>query len=81
MLDHIPANIAIPLVLWLLGLAFAAGGGWLTLKESRKQVNGVGAKVNREKELNEDRFRRMSLAVMSLADTEERKQQLLEWFK
>lgn len=78
LMDH---TVPVAIVLWLLGLAFGAGGAWLTLKEARRQVNGVGAKVSREKDLAEDRFRRMSLAVMSLAETEEKKQQLLEWFK
>jgi len=76
-MDHVPISI----VLWLLGLAFAAGACVYTLKETRRQINGVGGRLNRANELAEDRFRRMSLAVMSLADTSEKKQQLLEWFK
>jgi hypothetical protein len=77
MLDQIPVAI----VLWLLGLAFAAGAWVHALKEARRQANGLGGRLNRANELAEDRFRRMSLAVVSLADTEEKKKQLLEWFR
>jgi hypothetical protein len=77
MLDHIPATI----VLWLLGLASTAGAFTAALKEARRQANGLGGRLNRSNELSEDRYRRISLALMSLAQTEEKKQQLLEWFK
>lgn len=32
---------------FVIFLAFACGGAWFTLKETRRHVNGVGAKVRR----------------------------------
>ena len=32
----------------LLGLAFGAGGAWFLIKQSRKDVNGLGRRLNQE---------------------------------
>ena len=37
----------IALVIFVLGLAFAAGGYVFALSAARKQINGLGARLNR----------------------------------
>ncbi len=66
-------NTIVPIVIYLSGLVFAAGGAWFALKEAQKHVNGLGAKVNAiEKERN-DRHTRLSLALMVLASEDQKK--------
>lgn len=55
-------------VLWtLLTVAFAAGGAWILLKQSRKDVNGLGRKMNREISDSLSRHQNVTLALMLLA--------------
>jgi len=36
--------IPIQAVIWIVGIIFAAGGGWMMLRQVRKDLNGVGAR-------------------------------------
>lgn len=63
---------------FLLTVAFAGGGAWLTLKETRRHVNGLGAKVTRQDEARTKEIERIRLAIFALAcDKKESALQLL----
>lgn len=64
----------------LLALAFGAGGAFVLLKQSRKDVNGLGKKVSRELSRSSVRHQNISLALMLLAD-DDRKEQVTELLK
>ncbi len=66
-------NIAIPVVIYFIGLIFAAGGGWFALKEVRKQVNGVGAKLRASDEQRKDQHRKVCMAIVAIASEEQKK--------
>jgi hypothetical protein len=66
-------NIAIPVVIYFVGLVFAAGGGWFALKEVRKQVNGVGAKCRASDEQRKDEHRRVCMAIVAIASEAQQK--------
>ncbi|MHB8666780.1 MAG: hypothetical protein ACYC7B_04570 [Burkholderiales bacterium] len=68
---------AIALVIFLLGLAFAAGGYVFALAAARKQINGLGARVNREAAAAQKRYTRMCLAL-SHACAPDRRDELLK---
>ena len=36
--------IPVQAVIWIVGVIFAAGGGWMMLRQARKDVNGIGAR-------------------------------------
>jgi hypothetical protein len=55
----------------LFTLAFGAGGAWFFIKQSRKDVNGLGAKVNAEIKTSARRHINIALALMLVAPTEE----------
>ena len=42
-----PSDALVELAIFVITLIFAAGGAWFLLKQTRRHVNGVGAKVNR----------------------------------
>lgn len=53
----------------LLGLAFGAGGAWFLIKQSRKDVNGLGRRLNQEvKKLDN-----IIVAVMLITPDEDKK--------
>lgn len=57
----------------VLSLAFAAGGAWYAFKQVRRDLNGLGAKVNRQ----DAKF--TTLAILLLADaTDEKKDRLAD---
>lgn len=66
-------NLAIPVVIYFVGLIFAAGGGWVALKEVRRQVNGVGAKLTASENERKDRHNRLCMALLVLASDEQKK--------
>lgn len=70
-------NVAIPIVIYFIGLVFAAGGGWVALKEVRRQVNGVGGKLTNHIAKDDDRHTRVCIALMSLT-TEENKHNVIQ---
>lgn len=53
------------------GWIFAAGGAWYMLKQLRRDLNGVGAKVNRQ----ESKF--MVFAILLLAGADDKDRELL----
>jgi len=57
---------------YLMALAFGAGGAYVLLKQSRKDVNGVGRKLNDELARSATRHHNVSLALMLLAGDEHR---------
>lgn len=50
-------------ITFLLTLAFAGGGAWVTLKEAHRHVNGLGAKITR---LEEERKKEQEKTRMAL---------------
>jgi hypothetical protein len=52
---------------FLISLAFGAGGAWFLIKQSRKDVNGLGNKVNFEIKQTSRRYVNVTLALMLLA--------------
>ncbi len=61
-----------PAAIFLLGIAFGAGGYVAALVGARRQINGVGAKLNREIEANRQRYLRVSVTLVQLAPEEKR---------
>ena len=51
----------------ILSLVFGAGGAWFFIKQSRKDVNGLGQKVNNEIAQTQRRHINVCLALMLLA--------------
>ncbi len=56
----------------LLTLAFAAGGAWFALKQSQKDVNGLGRKMGESITTANQRYLRTCLALMTVCPAEER---------
>jgi len=59
----------------LLSLAFGAGGAWFLIRQSRKDVNGLGRKLGGEIERSAARHHNVTLALM-LAAPEEKKAEI-----
>jgi hypothetical protein len=58
----------------VLGVAFGAGSAYFLIKQSRKDVNGLGSKVNREID-RATKFREtMMVAIMLIVPSESRTQ-------
>lgn len=66
---------------FLLALAFAAGMYVTTVKRSKKDVNGLGTKVNRELARSQARHQNVTMALMLLANSKEEKDRLAELLK
>jgi hypothetical protein len=63
-----------PTLLEFLGsLAFGAGGAYFLIKQSRKDVNGLGSKVNAEVRKSATRHQNVTLALMLIASGDEEK--------
>ncbi|MBZ5700244.1 MAG: hypothetical protein LAN84_00195 [Acidobacteriia bacterium] len=63
---------------YLLSLTFGAGGAYYMIKQSRKDVNGLGRKVNGEIRKSNSRHQNITLALMSLANSDEQRQYIAE---
>lgn len=48
-------------------MVFAAGGAWITLKESQRHVNGLGAKLAKLEEQRNERHNRICMALVAIA--------------
>ena len=70
----VPIDLIYLFVSNLVALAFGAGGVYFLLKQSRRDVNGLGAKISRELSRSAVRHQNISLALMLLADQEQRDQ-------
>ncbi len=64
----------------ILALAFGAGGAIFFLKQSRRDVNGLGKKIRGELSRSAVRHQNITLALMLLAG-EEQKQEISELLK
>lgn len=62
-------------------LAFGAGGAWFFIKQSRKDVNGLGAKVNHEIRQSARRHINLCLALMLTASDESERQKVADLLK
>jgi hypothetical protein len=60
------------LLIALFSLAFGAGGAYFALKQGRKDVNGLGRKVNSESTKSETRYNRLCLALMLVCDPQQK---------
>jgi hypothetical protein len=63
---------------FLASLAFGAGGAWFLIKQSRKDVNGLGAKVNKEVSVSARRHINTALSLMLLAPSDEIRSKLVD---
>jgi hypothetical protein len=63
-------QIWLTVLIALLQLAFTAGGVYVVVKQTRRDLNGLGAKVGRVKEINDERYLAVCLAIMLLASDE-----------
>lgn len=57
---------------YALSLAFGAGGAYFLIKQSRKDVNGLGRKMNREISKSAARHQNVTVALMLLASEDKR---------
>jgi hypothetical protein len=64
-------------VIYLAGLIFAAGGGWLRLKDAERDINAVGSKLRISDSQRNDRHTRICIALLSMAVTAEQKNAVL----
>ncbi|MGH9744734.1 MAG: hypothetical protein ACRD59_01320 [Candidatus Acidiferrales bacterium] len=65
---------------YLLSLAFGAGGAYFLIKQSRKDVNGLGRKMNAEIKRSQARWQNLSLALMFVC-TEAQREKIAEMLK
>jgi hypothetical protein len=56
----------------LLELAFLAGVGWFSLKQVRRDLNGIGRKIRDERKLEEQRW--IAAAFVMLIETPDREE-------
>lgn len=56
----------------IISVAFGAGGAYVLIQQSRKDVNGLGRKMNREISRSARRFQNVTVALMLLADDHQR---------
>jgi hypothetical protein len=56
----------------LLYFAFGAGGAYALLKQNRKDVDGVGRKVNNEISKSSVRHQNITIALMLMASDEQK---------
>jgi hypothetical protein len=42
-----PSLISSQLITWCIGLIFGAGGAWAMFRQTRKDLNGIGARTRR----------------------------------
>ncbi len=65
----------------VLALAFGAGAAFALLRRSKKDVNGLGKKVNREIARSSTRHQNLTIALMLLAADEKRKVEIADLLK
>lgn len=65
----------------LLSLAFGAGGAWFLIRQSRKDVNGLGSKVNAEVRQSARRHINIALCLMLLAPSDELRRKVSDLLK
>lgn len=65
----------------LISLAFGAGGAWFLIRQSRKDVNGLGGKVNAEAKSNARRHHNTALALMLVAQNDEQRARIADLLK
>jgi c-di-AMP phosphodiesterase-like protein len=56
------------------GTAFGAGGAYFMIKQSRRDVNGLGRKMNSEIKRSQARWQNLSLALMTICTAEQRRE-------
>lgn len=64
-------------VLAMATMIFAAGGLYFTVQQGRRDINGIGRKVNTAVSRAERRYNRVSLALMYVC-TEAQKKEVLQ---
>jgi hypothetical protein len=74
-----PENLSV--LFHLLSLAFGAGGAYFLIKQSRKDVNAVGRKVNSEIRKSNSRHQNVTLALMSLASDAPQRERIADLLK
>jgi hypothetical protein len=67
---------AVALLIFVLGLAFSAGIYVASARAARKQINGLGGRVNRVQEQANRRMDRLALALVHVCP-EARREELL----
>lgn len=63
---------------FLISLAFGAGGAWFLIKQSRKDVNGLGAKVGGDAKAAARRAHNTALALMLLAQSDAQRMKIAD---
>lgn len=56
----------------LLNLAFFAGGAWFLIRQSRKDLNGIGRKVGQIAVESDHRFTVLAVVLLTMCEDEER---------
>ena len=75
-----PTPFNVQILYYLLSLAFGAGSVYFLIRQSRKDVNGLGRKMNREISRSGARHQNTTLALMLLAP-ENKKKEIAELLK
>jgi hypothetical protein len=65
----------------VLMVVFGAGGAWFFIKQSRKDVNGLGMKVNNEVRQSSRRHINIVLALMLVAPDDSARKKLADLLK
>jgi len=60
------------LAIWIIGAIFGAGGAWFSLKQFRRDLNGIGSKATRLERLDNERFNAVCLALLASCPEEKR---------
>lgn len=70
-MPHEVSSATVSVLIWLIGLIFGAGGMYFSLKQMRRDVNGLGRKVNETTGQNAKFHVRLCIALVLLSPKEE----------
>jgi adenine C2-methylase RlmN of 23S rRNA A2503 and tRNA A37 len=65
----------------LLAFAFGAGGAWFLIRQSRKDVNGLGSKMNAEIKQATRQHLNVALALMLVAQNDDQREKIAALLK
>jgi hypothetical protein len=71
-------SLPLTLVVSLCSACFGAGGVYFLIKQSRKDVNGLGRKLGAEVKSSNDRFTRLERGILLVARDDAQRERLAE---
>jgi hypothetical protein len=59
-------------IIWAVGVIFGAGGAWAALRQTRRDMNGIGTKTRLIEDKAADRYTAISFAILISAPEDKR---------